>query len=116
VLAGPEGADGVVLSLPIILYDHPVVAAESPGDLCDATEIDEILSLRILTLTDDEKREARATDERARQIVDRTESMPPEVFAQLHGAVRPLEPAAGTDASTDTAEPLAAATAAGRPP
>jgi hypothetical protein len=91
VLAGPEGADDIVLSSPIILYDHPAVAAESPGDLCDATEIDEILSLRILTLTDEEKREARATDERARAILDRTESMPPEVFERLHGAIRSLE-------------------------
>ena len=31
-----------MLSSPIILYDYPCVAAESPGDMYDATEIDEI--------------------------------------------------------------------------
>ncbi|TYC07376.1 hypothetical protein [Actinomadura syzygii] len=92
VLAGPPGDEHVVLSSPILLYDHPRVAPESPGDLHDATEIDEILSLRTLTLTDAEKREARATDPRAAEILDRTESMPPEVFARLHGAVRSLRP------------------------
>ena len=61
----------VVLSSPIILYDHPEVAPESPGDLYDATEIDEILALRVLTLTDEEKAEARGTDPRAAAIVDR---------------------------------------------
>ena len=65
-----------------------VVAAESPGDMCDATEIDEILALRILTLTDDEKRLARSTDPRAAAIVDRIEGFSPEVFASLHGEMR----------------------------
>jgi hypothetical protein len=83
----------VVLSSPIILYDHPAVAPESPGDLYDATEIDEILALRVLTLTDDEKAEARGTDPRAAAIVDRCDTMPPEVWQRLHGALRTLEPA-----------------------
>jgi hypothetical protein len=82
-----------MLSSPIILYDHPAVAPESPGDLYDATEIDEILALRVLTLTDDEKAEARATDPRAAAIVERCDTMPPEVWQRLHGAVRTLEPA-----------------------
>jgi len=86
-------ADDVVLSSPIILYDHPAVAAESPGDLYDATEIDEILALRVLTLTDAEKAEARATDERSAAIVDRIEQMPPEIWERLHGAARMV----GTD-------------------
>ena len=86
-------ASDVVLSSPIILYDHPVVAPESPGDLYDATEIDEILALRVLTLTDDEKAEARATDPRAAAIIDRCDAMPPEMWQRLHGAVRTLEPA-----------------------
>lgn len=57
VLVGEEGRRDVMLSSPIILCDYPQVAPESPGDLCDATKIDEIL-----TLTDEEKREARGTD------------------------------------------------------
>ena len=90
VLAGADAGRGVVLSSPIIMYDHPGVAPESPGDLFDAGEIDEILSLRTLTLTDEEKREARATDPRAKAIVDRVDALPREVFARLHGAVRSL--------------------------
>lgn len=84
----PVLAGEVVLSSPIIMYDHPSVAPESPGDLFDATEIDEILSLRTLTLTDGEKREARATDPRAKAILDRVDALPKEAFARLHGAVR----------------------------
>jgi hypothetical protein len=93
VLAGAEGKRDVVLSSPIIMYDHAGVAPESPGDLFDAGEIDEILSLRTLTLTEEEKREARATDPRAKAIVDRVDALPQEVFARLHGAVRSLRPA-----------------------
>ncbi|MGH9056410.1 MAG: hypothetical protein ACRDYY_11210 [Acidimicrobiales bacterium] len=88
------GDDDVMLSSPIILYDHPEVAPESPGDLYDATEIDEILALRVLTLTDEEKAEARGTDLRAAAVIDRCEGMPPEVWARMHGAVRSLRPAA----------------------
>jgi hypothetical protein len=92
VLAGEPGTADVVLSSPIILYDHPRVAPESPGDLHDATEIDEILSLRTLTLTDAEKREARATDPRAAAILDRVETMPRAVLAGLHGTIRERGP------------------------
>ena len=95
VLIGAEGESQVVLSSPIILYDHPAVAPESAGDFCDATEIDEILALRVLTLTDEEKAEARGTDRRAAAIVDRCDDMPPEVWERLHGAVRSIGPAAG---------------------
>jgi hypothetical protein len=88
VLADASGRGRVVLSSPIILYDHPRIAPESPGDLHDATEIDEILSLRALTLTEAEKREARATDPRAAAIIDRVEAMPAQALAQLHGTIR----------------------------
>ncbi|HYH77669.1 MAG TPA: hypothetical protein VD841_09245 [Arthrobacter sp.] len=98
VLAGPEGQTDVLLLSPIILYDHPAVAPESPVALYDATEIDEILTLRVLTLTEEEKAEARATDPRAAAIIDRCEAMSPEELQQLHGVLRnphldaPLEP------------------------
>ncbi|MEU6800047.1 hypothetical protein ABZ931_03375 [Streptomyces neyagawaensis] len=92
VLADEPPAGPVVLSAPIILPDHPQVAPESPGDLHDAAEIDEILTLRTMLLTDEEKREARATDPRAAAILDRVDTMPPEIFARLHGAVRSLTP------------------------
>jgi hypothetical protein len=87
------GADDVVLSAPIILYDHPEVAPESPGDLYDGTEIDEILALRVLTLTDEEKAEARGTDPRAAAIIDRCDNLSPETWERLHGAVRSIQPA-----------------------
>lgn len=97
VLAGADGADDVVLSSPIVLYDHPEIAPESPGDLFDSTEIDEILTLRILTMTDEEKAAARATDARAAALIDRAESLGPQDMERLHGAVRSLRsPHAGT--------------------
>ncbi|MER5573319.1 hypothetical protein [Streptomyces massasporeus] len=97
VLGGEAGDTGpVLLSAPIILPDHPQVAPESPGDLHDAAEIDEILTLRTMLLTDEEKREARATDPRAAAILDRVDTMPQEVFERLHGAVRSLTPATST--------------------
>jgi hypothetical protein len=99
VLAGDPGTFDVLLSSPIILYDHPQIAPESPGDLHDATEIDEILSLRTLTLSDAEKREVRATDPRAAAILDRVEAMPPEVLERLHGAIRAEEPVHGPNAA-----------------
>jgi len=94
VLVGPDARRDVVLSSPIILYDYPEIAAESPGDLFDGTEIDEILLLRTLTLTDEEKREARATDPRAAGLMDRVDTMPPDIWERLHGAVRAVTPSA----------------------
>lgn len=92
VLVGEQGQRDTLLASPIILYDYPQIAPESAGDLFDGTEIDEILSLRIMTLTDEEKREVRASDERARQILERTENMPAEQFMKLHGVVRGMRP------------------------
>lgn len=88
VLAGEEGETDIVLSSPIILYDHPQVAPESPGDLFDGTEIDEILTLRILAMTDEEKREMVATDERARALLERTEALTAADMQRLHGTMR----------------------------
>jgi hypothetical protein len=88
VLAGGAGTRNTLLVSPIILYDYPTIAPESAGDLFDATEIDEILSLRILTLTDEEKREVRESDERARHLLDRTEALTGEQLMQMHGILR----------------------------
>ena len=85
VLAGPEGTADMMLAAPIILYDHPRIAPESPGDLFDGCEIDEILTLRILTLTDAEKREIAAADPRSRAMLERTEALTEEEIARLHG-------------------------------
>jgi hypothetical protein len=107
VLVGEPGRSDTVLCSPIILYDYPEIAEESDGNLFDGTEIDEILTLRTMTLTDEEKREARATDQRAADLIDRVDNMPPELLDRLHGTVRylramttpgvPEEPAAITE-------------------
>jgi hypothetical protein len=88
VLVGPDGDRSTMLCSPIILPDHPQVAPESPGDLFDATEIDQLLVLNILSLTDDEKREMRDCDPRAREILERTESLSEEQLMRLHGTIR----------------------------
>jgi hypothetical protein len=88
VLVGQKGETGTVLSSPIILYDYPEIAPESPGDLCDGTEIDEILTLRIMTLTDAEKNEMRHADQYARQILERTEKLGRDEFLKMHGVMR----------------------------
>jgi hypothetical protein len=91
VLAGVPGTRHLVLSAPIILYDYPAIAPESSGDFFDATEIDELLALRVMTMTDQEKREAAGTDELARQIVARAGDQPTAALATLHGAIRSFE-------------------------
>ncbi|MGH3505473.1 MAG: hypothetical protein ACRDQA_31955, partial [Nocardioidaceae bacterium] len=88
VLAGPPGDTSVLLGSPIIVYDHPEVAEQSPGALFDSTEIDEILTLRVMTMTEEEKAEARATDPRAAEIIDRCEQLTPEQMQQMHGVLR----------------------------
>ncbi len=92
VLVGEPGDSDTILASPIILEDHPQVAPESSGDLFDATEIDEILSLRILALTDDEKAEMRAADGRARALLDRTEALTGEDLMRMHGTIREIRP------------------------
>ncbi len=92
VLAGAPGDTDLVLGSPIILYDHPEIAAESAGALFDATEIDEILTLRVMTMTDQEKAEARATDPRAREIIDRCDDMSAADLQRLHGTLRDPHP------------------------
>ncbi len=85
--AAPTPPD-TMLASPIILYDYPQIAPQSAGALFDGTEIDEILSLRILALTDDEKRQMRETDPQARRLLERTEALDPEQWLQLHGVMR----------------------------
>ena len=88
VLAGPAGETDLLLVSPIILYDHPEIAEQSEGALYDSTEIDEILTLRVMTMTDEEKAQARATDPLAAQIIDRCDAMSPEAMQRLHGVLR----------------------------
>ncbi|MEV1168778.1 hypothetical protein [Nonomuraea sp. NPDC049784] len=88
VLVGQD----TVLSSPIILYDNPKIAPESPGDLFDATEIDQLLTLSVLALSDEERHEIRDGDPRAREILDRCEALTPEELMRLHGIMHRTEP------------------------
>lgn len=88
VLVGKDGESHTLLSAPIILPDYPQIAPESSGDLFDGTEIDQLLILNILALTDEEKEEMRATDPRVREILERSESLTAQDFMRLHGAIR----------------------------
>jgi hypothetical protein len=97
VLVGDEAESDLMLAAPIILYDYPQIAPESPGDLFDGTEIDEILSLRILTLSETEKAAMREMDERTRALLDRTENLDEQAWQGLHGALRGLKPAESGD-------------------
>ena len=94
MIGSPETRDMLLVS-PIILDDYPSIAPESPKNLFDGTEIDEILTLRTLALTDEEKREARATDPRAKEIIDHVDDMPAELWDRLHGTVRYLRAVTG---------------------
>ncbi|MFI6697671.1 hypothetical protein ACIBJC_01635 [Streptomyces sp. NPDC050509] len=118
VLAGAKGATDTVLGAPIILYDHPEIAEQSAGALFDSTEIDEILTLRVMTMTEREKAEARATDPRAREIIDRCDAMTPGDLQRLHGLLRdphgPL-PAPGPATDPDTPGATAAFDTGGAP-
>ncbi len=88
VLVGEEGQRSMILSSPIILYDYPQIAPESTGDFFDGTEMDEMLALRVMTLSEDEKEVMRHGDEHARHILERTETLPAEHWMKVHGAIR----------------------------
>jgi hypothetical protein len=90
VLVGEPAQRRTMLASPIILPDHPRIAPESPGDLFDSSEIDQMLVLNILAMTDEERREMRDCDPRAREILERTEALGPEDMMRLNGAVREL--------------------------
>jgi hypothetical protein len=112
VLVGDEARSDTMLATPIILYDYPQIAPESTGELFDSTEIDEILTLRILTMTDDEKREMAATDDRARAMLTRTENIGAQQMQKLHGTLRQIRTVEAPDvlqasAQDDSFEPVA---------
>ena len=92
VLAGAAEEGGqtasMALASPIILYDFPSVAQKSPGHTFDNLEIDELLLLSVASLTDEEKAEARATDERARAVIDRADAMGASLQETLHAGMQ----------------------------
>jgi hypothetical protein len=92
VLIGEEGERDMMLCSPIVLYDYPQIAPESAGDFYDATEMDEMLTLRVMTLTDEEKTEMRNSDDRVRDLLQRTEDTAREQLMRTHGTIRGLRP------------------------
>lgn len=92
VLVGQQGQRTMLLCSPIILYDYPQIAPESAGDFFDGTEMDEMLALRVLTLTDEEKKEIRDGDDRAAKILERTEALSQDFLMKVHGAIRGMRP------------------------
>lgn len=79
VLAG-EAGDGLqtsplLLVSPIVLYDFPRVAQASRGPTFDGTEIDQLLSLSIAALSDDERAQARAAHPEVARMVERAEAL-----------------------------------------
>jgi hypothetical protein len=106
VLVGDPGARTMMLCSPIILYDYPAIAPESVANFCDPTEMDEMLALRVLTLTDAEKAEMRAADPRSRLILERTEAVPEEYLLKLHGVIRGMQPSAALTLAQDPADAI----------
>ena len=113
VMVGEEEKDerDTMLSSPIILYDYPKVAPESAGPLFDSTEIDELLTLRVLTLTDEEKMEMRRVDAQARHLLERTEALPQKSFLTMHGAMRARRKRPARNGSKDAASASSASEA-----
>lgn len=108
VLVGATERASLVLASPVILYDQPEIAPESGASFYDGLEIDEMLSLRVMTMTEAEKTEARETDERAAAIIDRCDQMSPAALQQLHGVLRDPHgaspPVTPTPETSDTGE------------
>lgn len=88
VLVGEPHERDTLLASPIILSDHPEIAPESPGDLFDSGEIDQMLVLNILAMTDRERADMHDSDPRAREILERTVALSDEEIMRLNGAVR----------------------------
>lgn len=79
VLAGDAGdgahASPLLLVSPIVLYDFPRVAQASRGPTFDGTEIDQLLSLSVAALSDEERARARAAHPEVAAMVDRAEAL-----------------------------------------
>jgi hypothetical protein len=54
----------------------------------DGGEIDQLLILNILALTDEEQAEMAATDRRSREILERVHALTPDQLMALHGTIR----------------------------
>ena len=92
MLMGAPGERDLMLCAPIILEEHPRIAPESPGQLFDSGEIDEILSLRTRLLLPEEKALARASDPRTAALIDRVDALDEDTLLRLHGVLTTAPP------------------------
>jgi hypothetical protein len=88
VLVGSPPERDMVLCSPILLYDYPLIAPESASDFFDATEMDEMLTLRVMTLADAEKQEMRGMGGRLSALLQQTEENAREQLMRTHGVIR----------------------------
>ena len=91
VLVGDEGERDMMLCSPIVLYDYPQIAPESAGDFFDGTEMDEMLTLRVMTLTEEEKDQMRSGNDHVRNLLQRTEASAREQLMRTHGTIRSMK-------------------------
>jgi len=83
VLVGDKKRNSI-LSAPIILYDFPEAAESSFDNFFDGLEIDELMVMNILALTDKEKEEIKKTDDKTRKILEKIENASAEDLLKLH--------------------------------
>ena len=88
MLVGEEGDRDCVLSSPIIFTTIRRSRPRAPVICSTEPRSTKYLTLRIMSLTDDEKREMRNADELARKLLERTESMSPDQLMNLHGVMK----------------------------
>lgn len=84
VLVGDKNLRNCVLSAPIILYDFPETAENSFDNFFDGLEIDELMVMNLLALTDKEKEEIKNTDAKTRKILEKIEKVSAEDLLKLH--------------------------------
>jgi signal transduction histidine kinase len=56
-----------------------------------------MLTLRVMTLTDEEKTAMRSSDDRVRELLQRTEETAREQLMRTHGTIRGLRPSTPPD-------------------
>lgn len=92
VLVGFPPERDMMLCSPIVLYDYPQIAPESVSNFFDSTEMDEMLTLRMLTLTDSEQDQMLRADDRLRDLLQRTQQSAREQLSRTHGIFRSVDP------------------------
>jgi hypothetical protein len=87
VLVGRPPMRDTVLSSPIILSDYPEVAPESSTDFFDGAEIDQLLVLGVLSMTEEQRLMSEAHP-RTRVLLEHCRPLSPDDVVQLHGVTR----------------------------